>query len=250
MADTDGARHGLRPEGPIPLYFQLEQALQVRIAAGEFQPGKALPTEEQICSEYGISRITVRRALQGLHAQGAITRRRGVGSFVAPQYHGMRPRLTGSLDEFLTTAAQLRVQALAFGLTEVTPDVADHLQLTPGSPAWRAETLGTLNDEGPVAYLEMWFPPDVGALLEAGGLGQGQPVIRIVERMLGVRIFRAEQMVEAGYAGAAAPHLGIGAETPILRVRRVYFTEAERPVELAYVCYHPERYKYAVTFTR
>jgi GntR family transcriptional regulator len=248
MADSDGATHSLVSGGPIPLYFQLERALQARIAAGEFGAGDALPTEDQICSQYGISRITVRRALEALHAQGAITRRRGVGSFVAPQYHGVQPRLTGSLNEFLVTAAQLRVSALSFTQTEAPAEAADQLQLASGALSWRAETLGTLNEDGPVAYLEMWFPPDVGALLAEGGLGQGQPVIRIVEKTLGVKITRAEQVVEAGYAGKAAPHLGIGAETPILRVRRVYSTEAGRPVELAYVCYHPDRYKYAVTF--
>jgi DNA-binding transcriptional regulator YhcF (GntR family) len=92
--------------GPIPLYFQLEQILRSRIAGGEFKAEAALPSEDQICSQYGISRITVRRALAALNAQGLITRRRGVGSFLAAQQRGVQPRLTGSLSEFLATAAQ------------------------------------------------------------------------------------------------------------------------------------------------
>ena len=248
MADSSWARHGLTPGGPIPLYFQLEQALQARILAGEFRAGDALPTEDQICGQYNVSRITVRRALAALGEQGVITRRRGVGSFVAVQYQGMQPRLTGSLNEFLATAAQLRVTVLSFADRHPPDEVREQLQLLPGTLARRVETVGSLSDEGPVAYLEMWFPPDVGALLADLGIGAEQPVIRTVEEALKVRITRAEQVVEAGYAGDAAEPLGIGGQTPILRVRRIYYTDSGRPVELANVCYHPQRYKYAVTF--
>src|SRR5712672_3399133 len=88
--------------GPLPLYHQLEEDLRARIHGGEFQSGAALPTEEQLCEHYGISRITERRALDALIAQGLIVRRRGVGSFVAEARPGVRSvRLAGSLDEFL-----------------------------------------------------------------------------------------------------------------------------------------------------
>jgi GntR family transcriptional regulator len=234
--------------GPIPLYFQLEQILRSRIAGGEFKAEAALPSEDQICSQYGISRITVRRALAALNAQGLITRRRGVGSFLAAQQRGVQPRLTGSLSEFLATAAQLRVTILSFTEEPAPRAVADQLELTPGQPARRLLSIGALDEEGPVAHLEIWFPPDIGSLLAAAGIGEKQPVIRLVERYTGLRVARAEQVVEADTAGASAEHLGIGRETPILRVRRIYFTESGRPVELAYVHYHPQRYKYAVTF--
>jgi GntR family transcriptional regulator len=81
--------------GPVPLYHQLEQDLRARIKGQEFKIGEALPTEERICAEYGVSRITVRRALETLIAEGLINKRRGVGTFVtSPPDAGVRLRIS------------------------------------------------------------------------------------------------------------------------------------------------------------
>src|SRR4051812_46886122 len=97
-------------DGPVPLYHQLEQDLVDRISGGEFAPGDLLPSEEGICEQYGVSRITVRRALESLIHQGLIVRRRGVGSFVAQRSPAIRSvRLSGSLEDFLATAGSLHL---------------------------------------------------------------------------------------------------------------------------------------------
>jgi len=72
----------LRPGSPLPLYYQLEQDLRARIRANEFSDGAPIPTEQRLCESYGVSRITVRRALDALMAGGLIARRQGVGTFV------------------------------------------------------------------------------------------------------------------------------------------------------------------------
>ena len=73
----------LLEQGPTPLYYQLEQILKERIQRREFAPGELLPTEEALCEAYGVSRATVRRAFDSLIAQRIISRRRGVGTFLA-----------------------------------------------------------------------------------------------------------------------------------------------------------------------
>ena len=63
------------------------------------------------------------------------------------------------------------------------------------------------------------------------------------------RFVRAEQIIEPDHAtSAAARHLKINAKSPILRVKRVYYTHANRPIEVAYVRYHPDRYRFAIEF--
>jgi GntR family transcriptional regulator len=92
----------------------MEQHLLARLRDGDFAPGALLPTEEQLCQSYGVSRITVRKALESLTQQGAIIRRRGIGSFAAERMPGVHSvRLSGSLDEFLQSAVQLRSRVLA-----------------------------------------------------------------------------------------------------------------------------------------
>lgn len=73
----------LSPDSSIPLYEQLANHLRTAIAAGVYQPEKRLPTEAELCEEYGVSRITVRRATKELVEEGLLEAKQGKGVFVA-----------------------------------------------------------------------------------------------------------------------------------------------------------------------
>jgi GntR family transcriptional regulator len=234
-------------QGPVPLYYQLEQRLRTRLGANEFEPGALFPTEDQICCQYKVSRITVRRALDSLQRLGLIERRRGVGSFVSDKPRGINSQLTGSLSEFLAMAGVLNTRSLGLDEADPTREVRDKLQLAAGERAILLRTVGSL-DEGPVAYLEIWFPLDIGSQLQIADLDGHMPVVRLVEKFADVRITRAAQTIEPDHAGEeAAKHLLVDPNTPILHVKRVYFA-GDRPIELANVRYHPDRYRYAIEF--
>jgi GntR family transcriptional regulator len=235
-------------EGPLPLYYQLEHRLRERIASREFRPGECLPTEDMIGAQYGVSRITVRRALSALQQERLIERRRGVGSFVSDRSDGMNSRLAGSLADFLSAATALKTHALSVAEEAPPADVVEGLQLESGQNALRLKTVGSLEGQGPVAYLDIWVPL---AVRESFDLSKEleMPVIRHVEQALQVRLSRAEQVIEPDHAGPeAAKHLGIDPKTPILRVKRIYYAHPDTPIEVAYVRYHPERYRYAIDF--
>jgi len=235
--------------GPLPLYHQLEEELRGRIHAGEFAPGALLPTEEQICTDYGVSRITVRRALDALIAQGLIVRRRGVGSFVAEPKAGVRSvRLAGSLDEFLAASGMLETQMVSLEETVAPPEIAELLQIEKAAPVVRLEAL-TLLKGAPIGYLNIYFPAEIGRLFEPADIDSNVPVIRTMERKLNTRVVRAEQVIEPDRAGAGAgKHLDIDPQSPVLRVTRVYFTAFDKPIEVALIRYHPERYRYSIDF--
>lgn len=244
MLDIPSVEDALE-HGPVPLYYQLEQHLRSRISADEFAPGAPLPTEDQICKEYKVSRITVRRALDGLQRQGLIERRRGLGSFVLEKRPGINSQLTGSLTEFLAKAGSLNTSSI--GIEEANPpsSIRKQLDLSAGERATLLRTIGFLDDM-PVAYLEIWLPTDIGSKLRREDLDGDLPVIRSVERVAKARVTRAEQTIEPGHAGEeAARHLHIDPQAPILHVRRIYFA-GDRPIELANVRYHPDRYRYAI----
>jgi GntR family transcriptional regulator len=235
--------------GPVPLYYQLEQELRSRIASAEFEPGSPLPTEDRICEQYGVSRITVRRALEALNSQRLIVRRRGVGSFVADRPARINSKLTGSLTEFLVSAGALHTSCISLEVTAPPLEVRKVFHIPPGEDAVLLQTVGSLDDGGPVAYLEIWFPKEIGGDLAPTEIDGNEPIVRIVERKHGLRLVRAEQFVEPGKAGAVAGrYLEIGSETPILRVQRIYYAHPDRPIEVAYVRYHPKRYRYAISF--
>jgi len=233
--------------GPIPLYHQLEQDISARILAGEFGPGGPLPTEDQIGQDYGVSRITVRKALDSLDRQGLIVRRRGIGSFVAE--HSTRvhaTHLSGSLDDFLQTANQLKPTILALGPVEASDEIARLFEVEPGSPVLRLELVSS-SAEGPLAHSSFHFPEHVIDLLRAEDINSTEPIVRTVERKTNVKVVRAEQVIEADTAGAeTARLLGLAEGTPLLRSQRTYFTSEGKPIEVATLRYHPGRYRYEV----
>ncbi|GAB6107246.1 GntR family transcriptional regulator [Fusibacter bizertensis] len=76
----------LNSDDAQPLYKQLYESIRYNITNGEYQPGQRLPSEEDLCKLYGVSRITVRNALDELSNTGFITRKRGKGTFVTKNH--------------------------------------------------------------------------------------------------------------------------------------------------------------------
>lgn len=234
----------------MPLYHQLESDLVERIGAGEFAAGDTLPTEEQICAQYGVSRITVRRALDAMIASGLIVRRRGVGTFLADRPSSVRSvRISGSLDDFLASAGALNQEVLSLGEVAASAQVADALGIDEGEQVVRLELISSLSS-GPVLYLEIFFPLAIGAGLSLSDITPGMPIVRIIERKRKIRVVRATQHITAGIAAkTVADHLQLQVDTPLLNITRTYYAADGSAVEVAVVRHHPERYQYVVEFT-
>src|SRR3984957_967527 len=91
MQDTSDVLGPVTTGAGVPLHRQLFLVLHDEILRGAMAPGDTLPTEQALCDQFGVSRITVRRALADLAEQGYIERRQGVGSFV--RQHGRSDEL-------------------------------------------------------------------------------------------------------------------------------------------------------------
>jgi GntR family transcriptional regulator len=244
-----GTPSALSP-GPMPLYHQLERDLRSRIQAQEFKAGDALPTEEKICAQYGVSRITVRRALEALIAEGLITKRRGVGTFVsaAPAAGVHSVRLSGSLDEFLVSAGTLATQVLDMREIEAPEEAVRGLQLARGEQCTRLELLSFLDDL-PLGHHNLYLPLAIGRKVRSADVGKTLPVIRMIESKLETRVTRAEQFIEAETAGpVAAKYLDLAETTPVMKVTRIYYDLSGAPVEMIVARNHPERYRYSIDF--
>ena len=238
------AVHRLKP-GPPSLYVQLHQHLMERIRAGEFGPSVPLPTEMELCEQYGVSRITVRRALDALADERLISRRRGVRTFVVePLVKSVA--LTGSLDDAISYSGDLSLKLLSTEEVRPSPVVAQALRLGAGEPVRRLEAIAASAGE-PFAYAEYYLPRAVSALFDPTDLQARVPVLRAIEQKLGRRITSARQTVEPVIADrVVADYLGMKPRAPLLKVVRTYFTAEDMPVKTDIVRYHPERYRYTV----
>ncbi len=116
-------------QGPTPLYHQLKTILKSRILSREFKENGRLPTEEELCFQYNVSRVTVRQALSELMKDGLIYRDRGRGTFVTEGAELKQPELKGSIENLVRAAEGTRVKILSY--KEVFPplDIAKIFRL-------------------------------------------------------------------------------------------------------------------------
>jgi GntR family transcriptional regulator len=244
---ASGAATVSRKETSVPLYYQVEQDLRDRILRGEFGRDGMLPVEEALCESYGVSRITVRRAIDGLLAQRLVIKRHGVGSFVDPAVGSVRSiRLVGYMDDALAYVKSLAHRILSRATERPPPTIAAALQLAEGELAVRFELL-VQDGELPFAYSNFYFPESIGRQLGNEDLVDGVPILRIVEHKTGQVIKRGEQTIRAIQADAPiAQHLRIQPGMPILQAVRTYYGADGYPVEVALVRYHPDRYDFTV----
>ena len=232
-------------EGPLPLYFQVQEQLRRRIVSGALVPGAPLPTEAQLCSQFGVSRITVGKALDGLVADRLIRRRRGVGTFVAePPQPAKSVRLTGWIDEMLAPVKNHSYTLLSAGTRKASPDILDRLSLK--DRVFCLESLYS-SEQGVFSYSKVYTAPELGKSVEDELTEDERPSIRVIERLLDTRLERAEQTVKPVRPSAKiAGHLGVAARTPVLEIMRTYFVGGGRPISVLMAWYHPERFRYTI----
>jgi GntR family transcriptional regulator len=230
-------------ETPVPLYHQLAEQLSAAIASGQLQPGDAFENEVAMADRLGVSRPTVRRAIQELVGQGLLLRRRGLGTTVAGRQIHRRAELTSLYDDLRREGSgNPRTQVLTH---EVTTDevAATALGLPVDTPLLKLVRLRCDGDR-PLAILRNWLPPaysDISredlernglyALLRARG---GKPVV-------------AHQRIGARQPSAAERrHLDLTPSQPVLTMTRTAFDAVGGPVEYGDHCYRAQDYSIEV----
>jgi GntR family transcriptional regulator len=234
---------GIATQSPSSLHRKVMGDLLARIQNGQFPPGAVLPTEAALCREYGVSRITVRRAMAELVTRRLVTRRRGVGSFVTGRQAEAREfHLVGFLDETM----RFNHRIVRNAVERADGPVAAALGVAPGSPVRRIRTVVHRDDE-PFTVADAYTADLPGARVSEADVVSHVPVAQRLSQRLGRRIARAEQELDALPADAAAARLlGIAARTPVIRARRLYYAADDTPIQYLVVRYHPKRYRFVV----
>src|ERR1700760_4975297 len=116
-----------------PLYGKVEEVLASEIARGDHQPGDRLPSEDELLARFGVSRITVRRAIQNLIQRGIVEIQRGRGTFVlAPKVSQDLTRLTGFVEDMLIHGRKASARVISQSEVAANTKVARHLGISRG----------------------------------------------------------------------------------------------------------------------
>jgi GntR family transcriptional regulator len=224
--------------------------LKERIASGALAAGERLPGEPQLAVSHGMSRVTVRRALDGLARDGLIRRRAGSGTYVRGD-EAAKP-LTGDLTNMLAHLAAMgretEVRLLAFGYVEPPGAVAEALGLAGGDEVQHAVRVRMMSGQ-PFSHLTTYVPARIGRMFSEADLSE-TPMLTLLERA-GVTADRAEQTISATLAAPdAAAALGVEIGAPLLSLVRVVRDRDGRGVEYLAALYRPDRHRFHMELTR
>ena len=131
----------LESDDPAPLYMQLQKVLRDAIVGRVINPDAAIPAERDLAEEFGVSRLTVRKAVDGLVHEGLITRRRGAGTFVASRVEKSFSKLSSFSEDMVSRGRVPHSQWLARSGGGVTPEESLSLGLSPGTLVYRFQRL-------------------------------------------------------------------------------------------------------------
>ncbi|MDF9278888.1 GntR family transcriptional regulator [Arthrobacter sp. EH-1B-1] len=229
-------------------HLRLRRQLQ-ELAQG-LKPGEALPGERQLEEMFGVSRITVRRAISDLVRDGELVREKGKGTFVS---HGMVRsvlHLASFNDDMRAAGFQPSTRVITAELCEPPDAAASHLRLAENAPAYRLRRLRLANN-APVSVDESWLPPALLPNLLAEDLTGS--LYRVLSAS-GHPVRRVEQTVQASAASAdIAQLLDIALGAPVLLFHRRSFTGPEEPgtpIEYSISTYRSDRYQISMTLAQ
>src|SRR5919197_861205 len=214
---ADGISALFAERSPMPLYHRLYVILRDRIASGTHPEGSVLPSEAELTAAFGVSRITAKRALDELAAEGLVERVRGRGTTVMARpaaLPGARPisaSIDGLLENLNVIGRETAVELIEFGYAPAPDHVRGELALDPGAVTQRAVRVRKLDGAGVV----------VGA---------------------------AEQSITATLADTlTAARLQTSVGAPLLLMKRCVKDTGGQPVQYIEVLYRPDRFEYRMS---
>ncbi|MGV8959767.1 MAG: GntR family transcriptional regulator [Stenotrophomonas sp.] len=236
----------LRNDLPTPLYHQMFSLLRDRILNGEIPRGSRIPTEFDLADGFGVSRITAKRALDELAAEGLVERRRGKGTHVI---HRSRPKplhspLTGLLESLEVLAEHTKVSLLQFRRA-VPPEPIRVLFGTGPREALVHAIRLRLRGDTPFGYYMSWTRTDHPQFSEARLASTSR--LKLFEAA-GIQFKQVEQVLSALNADAiTALHLKVEPGSALLSLERRSYDGEGQLVDLLNVQYRPDQFTYQMT---
>lgn len=247
--DGDGGVHKplvyLDRSSPVPLYHQIASTLEESIVSGHIAPHTRIENEVALASRLQVSRPTARRALQELVDKGMLTRKRGVGTEVAPELIRRAVDLTSLHDDLLAAGRRPRTDVLEYAVVPASTEAAAAMGIEAGEDIVHVRRLRYADDE-PLALLTNDIRADVAPShdeLVSHGLYKSL-------RARGVQLRMAHQTIGARPPTDAEAHaLDEPATSAVLTMDRIAIADTETIIEHGMHVYRASRYTFQTTLT-
>jgi GntR family transcriptional regulator len=234
---------------PVPLYHQLKEIFDHKIANEEWISGALIPTENELIQLYKVSRTTVRDAVSALVNEGKLEKKQGKGTTVCkPKMEERLSRLTGFAEEMLSKGFLPGAKLLEVMEIPAPLNVKEKLFGGKDGDVLYIKRLRLANEE-PIAIERTYWPLDIGKWFK----GENLSTIAFYEvlEQRGIVLRDADEIIVAKSSSKKdALLLGIQERDPLLRMERVTFSVSGTPIECTFTDYRSDRYKYRVHLQR
>lgn len=236
----------INPRSPVPKHQQLREIL-LELIATELEPDSPIQSERELGERFGLSRMTVRQAVNQLVADGRLYRVRGRGTFVAQPKMDLQIRLASYTEDMTRRGMVPASRTLSFERIEASPSLARQLEIAPGDGVIRLVRL-RYADSIPMAVERCHIPEHrVPGIL---ALGPPKSLYQVLAEQYGLPLTWGEQVIEAGHPDAdEATLLEVPATGVVLQMTRRSYCD-DVLVEYAYSAYRADRYQLWVPLER
>jgi GntR family transcriptional regulator len=239
----------MNDETRTPYYYRVAETLKKRIESKRYMSNELIPSEKNLEKEFGVSNITIRKALDLLVKDGLLVRKRGVGTQVIPKEGDrLAIKLTGNFRDWYESASgkypKLEVDVLGIAIERCPEPIRELLSLEENSMIWKMRRIRKFRGE-PISYYINYGRPEIFGKLTKKKLFQNHSFVDVFQKYCDVQISKIEQLVEAIAADMdIASILDVQFGTSLFFVKNMYFTELPSPVEVTHVYYRGDRYIY------
>ncbi len=240
----------IQRNSPIPYYFQIEEWIRERIRSGELRPGDLIENEISLAKALGVSRITVRQALDNLAAQGLVVRKRALGTFVAHPRKSFvlnRFQLRSLTEEMAEEGLQVRAQTLEQRVISPSSEIQSQLSLADGDQVILIRRLRFANGK-PVCIETCHHPYSYFPLLASIDLTD-QSLYEILDREYQRRPVSARDVLVADTADpATARWLNISAGSAVMHIRRLAYDANQIPIEYSQTIFRADQHQIVIEY--
>ncbi|MDA1477004.1 GntR family transcriptional regulator [Bacillus changyiensis] len=239
----------IKKDSHIPIYYQIETEIKKLVESANLKPGDLIPSEREFAETYGVSRMTVRQAVNNLVNEGILVRQRGKGTFIAkPKIEQTLEGLTSFSEDMKSRGMSPSTKMLGFQIMDCDQRMALKLKINEGTSVYEVKRI-RLADGIPMAYEISYLP--VGLLKGLTEEIMYASLYDYIENTLSLKIARATQTLEPSIAyKAESESLDIDEGTPVLLIERYSYLEDGRPFEYVKSIYRGDRYTFIIDMKR
>lgn len=227
----------------LPIYIQIHNEIKRNIEANRWKIGDRIPSERELSTDFGVSRMTLRQAIQTLVDEGILERRVGSGTFVANQkVQEKMSGVTGFTDLMLAQGKKPSSKTISYHTMESSLSEMEKLHISQEQAVLRMERI-RYGDDIPICFEVATVPENIVEGLEKSEVTSS--LYRTLEQKKNLQIGKAQQTVSAMLASERiAEYLNIKRGDAILRLRQITSLQDGRPFEYVRTQYVGDRFEF------